>query len=132
MTLPVMAMQTCLNENVPKEPTKKDLAALDKWLASGGFTRAKRPKGALKRSRQARDVRLGVNTASVSPPVRAASRAPLEVLRPQGWNWRWLRAGFSTRTGGVSTVFGRKDLNLGFGKHDSRENVQQNRILFLN
>jgi polyphenol oxidase len=119
-----MATQTCLNGLVPKEPTKKDLAAIDDWLAGGGFKRAKRPKGALQRSRGSRDARLGPKRAKVV-------RVPCEVLRPRGWQWPWLRAGFSTRVGGVSTVFGGRDLNLGFGKHDNRENVQQNRALFL-
>ena len=126
-----MAIQTCLNGNVPKEPTKKELAAIDKWLAGAGFKRAKWPKGALKRSRDARDTRLGARDAGISPAVRSASRAPLQVIRPDVWQWQWLRAGFSTRTGGISTVFGGNDLNLGLGKHDSRENVEQNRALFL-
>jgi YfiH family protein len=109
---------------VPKEPTKKELAAIDKWLASGGFTRGKRPKGALKRSRTVRDAR-------VMPTKPKRRSAHIEVLRPQGWKWPWLRAGFSTRTGGLSTVFGGTDLNLGFGKHDSRESVERNRKMFL-
>jgi polyphenol oxidase len=119
-----MAMQTCLNEIVAKEPTSKDLAAIDKWLAAGGFKRAKRPHGALQRSRSERDARV-----SPKPAKRTASR--VEVLRPEAWTWPWLRAGFSTRRGGLSTVFGGHDLNLGYGKHDARANVEQNRALFL-
>ena len=120
-----MAIQTCLNGVVPKEPTSKDLAAIDKWLAAGGFKRAKRPHGALQRSRSERDAR-------VTPKPAKRSAPSVEVLRPDAWTWPWLRAGFSTRTGGFSTVFGGRDLNLGFSHHDARDHVEKNRALFLN
>jgi polyphenol oxidase len=42
----------------------------------------------------------------------------------------WLIHGFSTSQGGVSTLNGRKVLNLGFTDWDARENVQKNRKLF--
>jgi len=43
----------------------------------------------------------------------------------------WLVHGFTTRQGGVSTCYGGDTLNLGFTQHDSRENVERNRALFL-
>ncbi len=43
----------------------------------------------------------------------------------------WLVHGFSTRPSGVSICYGGKTLNLGFTPHDSRENVERNRALFL-
>jgi hypothetical protein len=43
----------------------------------------------------------------------------------------WLLHGFSTRKGGVSLAYGKGSLNLGITKHDSRENVERNRELFL-
>jgi YfiH family protein len=44
----------------------------------------------------------------------------------------WLRHGFSTRSGGGSTVYGQPDdLNLGLTKEDDRATVQENRCLFL-
>jgi YfiH family protein len=43
----------------------------------------------------------------------------------------WLVHAFSTRTGGVSRVYGGNALNLGFTKHDSRTSVERNRELFL-
>jgi polyphenol oxidase len=45
----------------------------------------------------------------------------------------WLLHGFSTRKGGLSTVYGRLegDLNLGFTETDGRANVVANRDLFL-
>ena len=39
----------------------------------------------------------------------------------------WLVHGFSTRSGGFTTVYGGKTLNLGFTKDDARENVEENR-----
>jgi YfiH family protein len=42
----------------------------------------------------------------------------------------WLIHSFSTAQGGVSTLNGRKVLNLGFTEWDTRENVQKNRKLF--
>lgn len=43
----------------------------------------------------------------------------------------WLVHGFSTRVGGVSRVYGRSDLNLGFTQDDPRTAVQRNRAAFL-
>jgi polyphenol oxidase len=39
--------------------------------------------------------------------------------------------GFSTRVGGVSRVYGKSDLNLGFTKDDAKATVERNRVLFL-
>src|SRR5260370_6788870 len=39
----------------------------------------------------------------------------------------WLVHGFSTRVGGVSTLDGKRVLNLGFTEWDKRENVKENR-----
>ena len=43
----------------------------------------------------------------------------------------WLVHGFSTRKGGVSTCYGGESLNLGLTSHDTQENVERNRALFL-
>ncbi len=53
--------------------------------------------------------------------VEAANLKPLN----------WLAHGFSTRAGGVSNAYGGDSLNLGITEEDSRENVQQNRRIFL-
>lgn len=42
-------------------------------------------------------------------------------------NIPWLRAGFSTRLGGVSTVYGENELNLGWTEHDDPAKVTENR-----
>lgn len=44
---------------------------------------------------------------------------------------QWLVHAFSTRTGGVSRMYGGNALNLGFTSVDSRKAVEQNRALFL-
>lgn len=43
----------------------------------------------------------------------------------------WLLHAFSTRTGGVSRVYGGNALNLGFTKHDTPAAVERNRELFF-
>jgi YfiH family protein len=43
----------------------------------------------------------------------------------------WLVHGFSTRSGGLSSVYGGGALNLGFTKHDARSAVENNRATFL-
>ncbi len=49
-----------------------------------------------------------------------------------GWEgFGWLRYGFSTRWGGVSTVYGGHDLNLGFTRDDDAVRVAGNRATFL-
>jgi YfiH family protein len=62
---------------------------------------------------------------------------PEIFVRVPGWDLPWLVHGFSTRLGGVSTVYqpqaasaatnGLGDLNLGWTKDDSPENVIENR-----
>lgn len=43
----------------------------------------------------------------------------------------WLVHGFSTRTGGSSSAYGKHSLNLGFTKEDSQDVVERNRAAFL-
>src|SRR3954447_3981133 len=89
---------------------KNDIAELDAWLKQGGFVRAKRPYGALKRARDQRDARLNelVATAKAPTPV-PAKKEPfaqgIQTLRPDGWDFSGVAAGFSTRSGGKSTAF---------------------------
>jgi YfiH family protein len=52
------------------------------------------------------------------------------MVRVHAWErFAWLRHGFSTRVGGVSTVYGGSDLNLGFTREDEPEAVRENRRL---
>jgi polyphenol oxidase len=56
----------------------------------------------------------------------------IEVVRVPDWaQYPWLRHGFSTRTGGVSTVYGGDSLNLGWTKEDDLASVAENRLRFL-
>jgi len=56
----------------------------------------------------------------------------LRVVRVAGWErYGWLRHGFSTRAGGVSTVYGGNSLNLGWTKEDDPALVAENRRRFL-
>lgn len=56
----------------------------------------------------------------------------VEVVRVPGWEtYGWQRHGFSTRMGGVSTVYGGKSLNLGWTKEDDPALVAENRRRFL-
>jgi YfiH family protein len=54
------------------------------------------------------------------------------VVRVPGWEqYLWLRHGFSTRIGGLSTVYGDGDLNLGWTKDDDPKLVAGNRRRLL-
>jgi polyphenol oxidase len=103
----------------------QSIAAVDQFLAEGGFSRARQPKGALARERSKRDERLR------PAKMKLRSRKLLTVLRVPDWKAPWLVHGFSTREGGYSTVFGVDDLNLGMQKHDSPAAVEKNRKAFF-
>lgn len=54
----------------------------------------------------------------------------MSVLRV--WEMDWLWHGFSTRNGGVTTVYGRsRDLNLGWTREDPEADVVENRRIFV-
>jgi polyphenol oxidase len=56
----------------------------------------------------------------------------LKVVQVGGWKrFGWLRHGFSTRVGGVSSVYGGNSLNLGWTKEDDPALVAENRRRFL-
>ena len=107
---------------------KKLVVDTDKFLASGGMKRAKTPGGALVRARKVRDARVEPKKAVVKK-----STSKIDVVKAADWGEKfpWMVHGFSTRTGGVSTVFGGKDLNLGFSSSDTKSNVEKNRKLFI-
>lgn len=55
-------------------------------------------------------------------------RARAGIVRVAGWErFPWLRAGFATRLGGVSSVYGEGELNLGWTDSDDVANVAANR-----
>lgn len=54
------------------------------------------------------------------------------VERVPGWEqFPWLRAGFSTRLGGRSTIYGEDEQNLGWTREDDPEIVAENRARFV-
>ena len=58
------------------------------------------------------------------------------MIRAPGWQrYAWLRHGFSTRAGGVSTIYGQiggaGSLNLGWTQQDDPANVAENRRRFM-
>src|SRR5580693_7510358 len=60
--------------------------------------------------------------------------ASLDVVRVPAWSRQaWLIHGFSTRTGGKTTVYlpGKTDLNLGFTSSDDPNIVTKNRGLYV-
>src|SRR5947209_8583416 len=74
-------------------------------------------------------------TKQLKPAHARTKRAAnsIAVIRPTALAWQqpWLISGFSTRKGGLSTVFGGKDLNLGIARVDSPKIVEKNRTLFF-
>jgi YfiH family protein len=65
-------------------------------------------------------------------PIKSANKARLTILRAEPLTrLPWLIHGFSTRTGGLSRVYGGRTLNLGFTKQDSSSVVERNRAAFL-
>jgi len=63
---------------------------------------------------------------------RTSAKPQLDILRAPGLSaFPWLIHGFSTRQGGISTCYGGRTLNLGLTPHDTKENVERNRELFL-
>jgi len=60
----------------------------------------------------------------------------VDLLRAADWQrYAWLRHGFSTRAGGVSTIYGQiggaSTLNLGWTQQDDPANVAENRRRFM-
>jgi polyphenol oxidase len=65
-------------------------------------------------------------------PLKTPRKAHIKILQADSLkSLPWLVHGFSTRPGGVSTVYGGRTLNLGFTQHDARAAVVQNRKKFL-
>jgi polyphenol oxidase len=60
------------------------------------------------------------------------SSVDISVMKVPGWEqYRWLLHGISRRAGGVSSVYGKNTLNLGWTKEDDPASVRENRRRFL-
>jgi YfiH family protein len=67
----------------------------------------------------------------VAVKSRTPNKTKIDVLRAEALaRIPWLVHGFSTRSGGVSRVYGGSALNLGYTPHDSRNAVDRNRKAF--
>ncbi len=73
---------------------------------------------------------MGETTSKIKPFTLRKPR-PEVVEAANLKQLSWLVHGFSTRRGGVSEAYGGESLNLGITEEDTRENVQQNRRIFL-
>ena len=95
------------------------------------FLRFKQLRGTLgvlesRRIFRARD-RLNIQTQRAG-----SSSVDVPVVKVPGWEqYAWLLHGFSTRAGGISSVYGRNTLNLGWTKEDDPASVKENRRRFL-
>ena len=64
--------------------------------------------------------------------IQAPVKSKLTILKSSSLKQvPWLVHGFSTRSGGVSSVYGGGALNLGYTKHDSNSAVAENRRRFF-
>ncbi|HKD49208.1 MAG TPA: hypothetical protein VKB90_00325, partial [Candidatus Acidoferrum sp.] len=84
-----------------------------------------------KTSTPPRQGRRPASSRTASPPWSLRRSGGLCILELAPFKrLPWLVHGFSTRTGGVSTLDGHRALNLSFMGWDRRENVLQNRRRF--
>ncbi len=105
------------------------IGALDALLASVGLEHGRRATRA--RAWQAGERVKEPRQTRVRPATEHAPAAP-GVERVAGWEqYPWLRAGFSTRQGGRSTVYGKGEQNLGWTGEDDPAIVANNRKQFL-
>src|SRR5665213_49891 len=105
------------------------IGVVDAALAGVGLTHGKRTTrtGAWKDGERIRPPR-GPNAAS----AKGGEAGAPGVLSVPAWEkLAWLRAGFSTRQGGVSTAYGDGELNLGWTKEDDPAIVARNRRRFV-
>jgi len=106
------------------------IQAIDALLVQGGLRPTRRR---LRVERPAK--REGLDEIRPQKPVRVV-KSRVEIVRAPAFDRiPWLIHGFSTRTGGVTQAYApgqhARELNLGFTASDSRENVLENRRLFL-
>ena len=105
------------------------IGAIDELLASAGLAHGRR-------TTRSGSWSGGERVRRQPPAERSQSRRWIEagsrsVVRA-GWEAEpWLRHGFSTRAGGVSTIYGGQSLNLGWTKEDEPELVRENRAEFV-
>lgn len=108
----------------------KAIRAVDDLLASVGLGHGRRTTLANSWQNGERRPRLA-QPARQTTPTPAAQRK-VEPVRASGWlRYPWLRHGFSTRAGGISSIYGDASLNLGWTDRDNSANVAENRRHFM-
>lgn len=109
-----------------------DLQRVDQLLIGGGLA----PRRQRTQAGWSGISRISERRGLVPQAARRVVKSRVSVVQVQDWNrWPWLVHGFSTRTGGVTTVYrpGQRsgELNLGFTAKDLREHVLENRRRLL-
>jgi len=122
------------------------IQAIDDLLASVGLEHGRRKLGRDGIVRQAKYARAReLHAEELRQPQRPVRDDQVEVVQAAGWaQFPWLMHGFSTRTGGATTVYraaregqdaagfrGAGELNLGFTQTDERALVEENRRRFV-
>ena len=107
------------------------IAEVDELLAQVGLDHGRRKTRAGAWDRGERLPRASKSALEPQKTAPSVGRSVL-VVRASGWEkYAWLRHGFSTRAGGVSPIYGKGSLNLGWTQHDDPGNVARNRSRFL-
>ncbi|MGI4829019.1 MAG: peptidoglycan editing factor PgeF [Janthinobacterium lividum] len=105
------------------------IGAVDAILAGVGLQHGRRATrtdswhaGERRKTPRQMAVRAPDTTSDVQPGIE----------RVAGWDrFPWLRAGFSTRQGGGSTIYGEAEQNLGCTREDDPQTVADNRARFV-
>jgi polyphenol oxidase len=117
----------------PTAESPEAIAAVDALFASIGLEHGRRATRA--GTWQSGERIRTRKTSQPAPTPKAAKKPRLApgVIRPAGWEaFPWLHAGFSTREGGATTVYGNPgDLKLGWTSADPAETVATNRQRFV-
>lgn len=123
-------MSTTNNADWRESP--EAIAAVDALFASIGLEHGRRATRAGTWQDGERIRHRRTSSVNPRPAAKKPRRAP-GVVRPAGWEaFPWLHAGFSTREGGATSVYGNSgDLNLGWTATDPAETVAANRKRFL-
>jgi YfiH family protein len=140
-------MSTPSNKSVRLSPSSPAaLQAIDDLLASVGLEHGRRKLGREGIVRQARYAPAReLHAEDLRQPQRPVRAGQVEVVQAPAWaRYPWLMHGFSTRTGGATTVYraamegqepseyrGPGELNLGFTQSDERALVEENRRRFV-
>jgi YfiH family protein len=106
------------------------IGGVDELLASVGLGHGRRKTlaGTWKNGER----RKGESVEKARVAARQGVVTATSAVQTPGWKkYGWLRHGFSTRFGGVSTMYGDGALNLGWTKEDKATNVAANRRRFL-